>query len=80
MVVAWYVVGVSLDNEQEENLATIINPINGNPEASTTLESIFSEAEATKEGRGNILKSLWEKEKERAVFFKDPKNNSKLYI
>ena len=50
-----------LDNVQDESLATIVNAIDNNQDASSTLEQIFSEAESSKEGRGGILRCLWEK-------------------
>ena len=68
-----------LDDVQDESLATIVNTIGSNHDASSTLEKIFSEAESSKEGRGGILRCLWEKEKERAAFFKDQKCNSKYH-
>ena len=50
-----FILGMPLDNVQDESLATIVNAIDNNQDASSTLEQIFSEAESSKEGRGGIL-------------------------
>ena len=47
--------GMPLDDVQGQSFASIVNTISSNQEARSTLEKIFSEAESSKEGRGDIL-------------------------
>ena len=52
-----------LGDVQDQSLASIVNTISSNQEARSTLEKIFSEAESSKEGRGDILRCLGRKKK-----------------
>ena len=69
-------VGVPLVEEQEEELATLINAIDQHKIGESSLNEILSEAEKSGEGRGQVLKSVWNTETEKASFFKDQMRNS----
>ena len=71
-------IGVPLVEEQEEELATLINAIDQNKAGESSLDEILSEAEKSGEGRGQVLKSVWNTEREKASFFKDQMKNSML--
>ena len=71
-------IGVPLVEEQEEELATLNNAIDQNKAGESSLNEILSEAEKSGEGRGQVLKSVWNTEREKASFFKDQMKNSML--
>ena len=66
-----YFVGIPLTEEQEEELATLINTVDESKAGESALNEIVSEAEKSGGGRGQVLQSVWNAEKERASFFKD---------
>ena len=71
-------IGVSLTDEQGGELARLINGLEESEVAHSMLDSMVSEAEDSGEGRGELLRAVWNNAKEKAAFFKDQQSNSKL--
>ena len=69
--------GVSVCEEQDEEMASLINSIDESKVGQATLNTIFTEAEKESKGGDQLLHSIRNAEKEMASFFKDQANNSK---
>ena len=57
-------------------MAEVVSYLSENETGKSHLDTIFEEAENSGEGRGAVLKSMWNEAKERAAFFKDQQKNS----
>ena len=68
-------VEISLDEHSKE-MAEAISYLNQNATGRSHLDTIFTEAEKSGDGRGDILKSMWNEAAEKAAFFKDQQKNS----
>ena len=70
---------LSLNDEQNSELCTLVQSIQESCEGQDELQKNYSEAEKTKEGRGAIIKSLWENDvSELSQFMQDQKFNGKI--
>ena len=71
-------IGVSLTDKQGEELARLINGLEESEVAQSTPNSMVCEAENSGNGRGELLRAVWNNAKEKAPFFKDQQSNSKF--
>ena len=71
--------GIPLDESQNNELSSVISAINTSDMGTAALSSIYKEAEDSGEGRGEVLKEIWNESHDRAVFFQDQQRNSTLY-
>ena len=69
-------IGITLDDEHAKEMAEAVSYLSENETGRFHLDTIFKEAENSGEGRGAVLKSMWNEAKERAAFFKDQQKNS----
>ena len=67
-----------MTDTQGEELAKLINGLEESEVARLTLDSMVDEAENSGEGRGELLRAVWNNAKEKAAFFKDQQSNSKF--
>ena len=67
-----------MTDTQGEELAKLINGLEESEVARLTLDSMVGEAENSGEGRGELLRAVWNNAKEKATFFKDQQSNSKF--
>jgi hypothetical protein len=67
-----------LTDTQGEELAKLINGLKESEVARLTFDSMVGEAENCGEGRGELLRAVWNNAKEKAAFFKDQQSNSKF--
>ena len=67
-----------MTDTQGEELAKLINGLEESEVARSTLDSMVGEAENSGEGRGELLRAVWNNAKEKAAFFKDQQSNSKF--
>lgn len=67
-----------MTDTQGEELAKLINGLEESEVARLTLDSMVGEAENSGEGRGELLRAVWNNAKEKAAFFKDQQSNSKF--
>ena len=67
-----------MTDKQGEELAGLINGLEESEVARSTLDSMVCEAENSGEGRGELLRAVWNNAKEKAAFFKDQQSNSKF--
>lgn len=70
------VVGITLDDGHAKEMAEAVSYLNQNATGKSHLDMIFREAEKSGEGRGDILKSMWNKATEQAAFYRDQQKNS----
>lgn len=64
--------------DTQEELAKLINGLEESEVARLTFDSMVGEAENSGEGRGELLRAVWNNAKEKAAFFKDQQSNSKF--
>ena len=67
-----------MTDTQGEELTKLINGLEESEVARSTLDSMVGEAENSGEGRGELLRAVWNNAKEKAAFFKDQQSNSKF--
>ena len=60
-----------MTDKQGEELAALINSIEENEGAQSTLNGVFYEAENSGEGCGEVMRTIWNNAKEKAYFFRD---------
>ena len=68
--------GVPLDDNQNKELSKLISSISNSDTGSAILQSIYNEAEDSGQGRGEVLREIWNESHDRASFFKDQQKNS----
>ena len=80
MLFKLFFVGITLNDEHSEEIAGLVSHINDSLDGKSQLEDIFSEADHSGQGRGDILRALWAQASDRAAFFKDQRKNSKFFV
>ena len=70
--------GVPLDDTQNNELSKPISSIGNSDTGSAILRSIYNEAEDSGQGRGEVLREIWNKSHDRASFFQD--QQKKQYV
>lgn len=61
-------------------MADIVSHINSNAAGRSHLDVIFSKADDTGEGQGEVLKALWSEASDRAAFYRDQAKNCETRI
>ena len=67
------IVGITLNDEHSEGL---VSHINGSLDGKSHLEDIFSKADHSEQGRGDVLRA---QASNRAAFFQDQRKNSTFF-
>ena len=71
-----FAVGITRNDEHAKEMAEAVSYLDQNAAGKSHLDMIFREAKKSGEGRGDILKALWNEAAAKAAFFKDQKMNS----
>lgn len=71
------ITGVTLDDDQTNGMFKLISTIGSSAIGTAIMHDIYTEAEESGEGWGEILKEIWRESQDRALFFHDQKCNSK---
>ena len=69
---------MELRDEQNDEMVQLVQSITNSDDGVTQLDKIYQETDICGQGRGTVLKSIWDNDAE--MFFGDQKNNSKLYL
>ena len=74
------IVGITPNDEHSEEIAGLVSHINhGSLDGNSHLEDIFSEADHSGQGRGDVLRAMWVQASDRAAFFQDQRKNSTFF-
>ena len=73
--------GQSLPNVQSDKICEVVHTIQQTKQGQHHLQQIFAETDQSGEGRGELLKEIWDRDvADMEQFFKDQKTNSMLYL
>ena len=73
------IVGITLNDEHSEEIAGLVSHINGSLDGNSDLEDIFSEADKSGQGRGDVLRAMWAQASDCAAFVHDQRKNSTFF-
>ena len=72
---------LSLTDEQNSEISELVKSIQSSSEGQTELQCIYSEAEQSGEGRGAILRALWDNDaSDMNLFIADQQSNGNTIV